>query len=230
MPNKKNQGLVMVVQNLILILLLTISQQSLIYSHIQNWPLLATIGLIIINLAAISITGFLIVQQDKTTLRKQQYSKMNIQNAFNKEYHIGYGLCSIIGCLVINILIYHLFPVTQNAVNVQALLKTTTNTYSNMTNIILIITIYVLIGPIIEEMIFRQLLPMLKPSQLMFIIANVSFVLLHSPNTLQQIVTLGFTTTILLVNRMRYNIIQGILIHQILNFVSIAQLIWIMFL
>lgn len=80
-----------------------------------------------------------------------------------------------------------------------------------------------IVAPIVEELIFRELLPFATgPSYLSFILSSVFFIIAHSPIGLIGWLTYGITTVGLLSARLvNNNVYTGIIIHLIWNLLSV---------
>lgn len=222
---EKKQKWIMNVQNAITSLLLIICSQSLIFAHTHHWPFIAVIGLIVLTIASIGITAYFIYKQDAINFRKRQYFLMDIRPTFQKGINLFNLFLSMSICLLTNAIVFYLFPVTESAYNVQEISKAFSTTLSPIANNLLYIFIYAALIPIVEELIFRQILPMACPSRYTFFIVGLCFILLHAPNSWQQTLVLAVTTSLLIANRFRNGLFQSIVLHQVLNFIAMIELI-----
>ena len=221
----KNENLIINVQSIILALLLFVVSQGMIYGQTHRWPFMANLGMIFLNIAVIALTGYLIFKQDKTQTRIQQYYYHDIHKTFENTYSIVAIILTTVLCLASEYAINYFFPSKTDATNVALIAKGIDKSQPFLLTATLLVLIYAIITPIIEELLYRQLLPMLLPHTVSFFVIGGLFVLLHAPNNTQQIVTLAIATGIFLIHRIRYNIIQAIIVHQILNLFSIYELI-----
>lgn len=222
---EKKQKWIMNIQNAITSLLLIVCSQSLILAHTHHWPFIAIVGLIILTIFSIGIASCFIYHQDATNIRKRQYFLMDARPTFQKGINLFNLFFSVSICLFANMVVFYFFPVKESAYNVQEISKAFSTTLSPIANNILYIFIYATLIPIVEELIFRQILPMACPKRITFFIVGLCFILLHAPNSWQQAVILTVTTCLFIANRLKNGLFQSIILHQCLNFIAMIELI-----
>lgn len=222
---EKKQKWIMNIQNAITGLLLIICSQSLILAHTHHWPFIAIDGLIVLTIFSIGIASYFIYHQDATNIRKRQYFLMDARPTFQKGINLFNLFFSVGICLFANIVVFHFFPVKDSAYNVQEISQAFSSTLSPTTNNLLFIFIYAILVPIVEELVFRQILPMMKPKRITFFVIGLCFILLHVPNSWQQTVILTVTTCLFIANRLKNGLFQSIILHQFLNFIAMIELI-----
>lgn len=211
---------------LILSLLLFITSQSLIISYLKHWPLFAIFGLLVITGASILIAAKFITNEetDNKAYIEHLYTK-NIPFNTDGKMSIKQLLLAVSIIFASSYIVNLLSPTKKVYSNTSKIIGGYTSGDGRVLNLALYIVIFAVIIPIVEELLYRELLPNIIAKKWMYILVGVVFVLLHQPNSINMLANISILTAILTYAKLTNGLVQSTLTHITWNTISCIMML-----